>query len=97
MPLVKQIICDGCKIAKKETNHWYAVTLHQRSIEVGPLELQLDGRPCAERDGLVQYFCGRYCVLGAMNKWMEELNRQPSEDAVILSKNGRPLVRVPMS
>ena len=84
MPLVKQILCDGCKIAKTETNHWYAATVSQRSIEVCPLDLQPDSRPYSERDGLVQYFCGRYCVFEAMNKWMDKLNRQSSEDAVLI-------------
>jgi hypothetical protein len=44
------------------------------------LTLQPDGRPFAERDGLLQYFCGRYCLLEAVNKWMDELHNLPSED-----------------
>jgi hypothetical protein len=96
MPLVTQILCDGCKTTKKETNHWYAITIHQRSLEVGPLKLQPDGRPHAERDGLLQYFCGRYCVLEALNKWMDELNTESSPDPA-QSKNGRLLFRLPVS
>jgi hypothetical protein len=92
MPLVTQILCDGCKIAKKETNHWYAVTLHQRSIEVGPLTFKPDGRPYAERDGLQQYYCGRYCILEAMNKWMDAIPNQPSSDPTLQLKNDPSIV-----
>lgn len=86
MPLVIQILCDRCKVPKQATNHWYTVTIRQRSFEVGPLTLKPDGRPAVEREGL-QYFCGRYCVLEAFNLWMEELSGQPSPDPLLQSEN----------
>lgn len=88
VPISTQILCDGCQEKKKETNHWYTLTIRQQTAEVARLTLQPDGRPNAERDGLQQYYCGRYCVLEAMNKWMDTLNGQPSSDPVVQSKSG---------
>jgi hypothetical protein len=73
MPLTTQILCDGCQTAKKDSNHWYALTVRRQGIEVTPLMLRPDGRPHAERDGLQQYFCGRYCLHNALTKWMDDL------------------------
>ena len=25
MPIISQIICDGCQAVKKQTNHWYTL------------------------------------------------------------------------
>jgi hypothetical protein len=82
MPLTTQILCDGCQAKKKDTNHWYTVTFRQQTAEVALLTLKPDGRPYAERDGLQQYYCGRYCILEAMNKWMDALTRYPSDASV---------------
>jgi hypothetical protein len=89
MPLRTQILCDGCQAPKKESNHWYALTVRRQSIEVTPLVLRPDGRPHAERDGLQQYFCGRYCLLNALTKWMDELVLQgASVRPMFRSQNG---------
>ena len=78
MPFAAQIICDGCQAKKMGTNHWYTITFRQQTAEVAVLTLAADGRPHAERDGVQQYYCGRYCILEAMNRWMDALNRQSS-------------------
>jgi hypothetical protein len=76
MPLTTQILCDGCQAKKKDTNHWYTVIFRRQTAEVAVLTLKADGRPDAEREGLQQYYCGRYCLLEAMNKWMDAVPRQ---------------------
>jgi hypothetical protein len=92
MPLTMQILCEGCQAKKNDTNHWYTLTIRQQIAEVAPLTLKPDGRPYAERDGLQQYYCGRYCLLEAMTKWMDALTTQPSgiqpsSDPVLQLKN----------
>jgi hypothetical protein len=84
MPLTTQILCDGCQAKKKDTNHWYTVIFRQQTAEVAVLTVRADGRPYVERDGLQQYYCGRYCILEAMNKWMDALTRQPSDPSLQL-------------
>jgi len=75
MPIVTQILCDGCKTAKQKTSHWYTLTIRQCTVEISRLHLQPDGRPSAERDGLLQYFCGSYCLLEAVTRWMDSLSK----------------------
>jgi hypothetical protein len=87
MPLTTQILCDGCQAKKKDTNHWYTVRFHRQTAEVAVLTLRADGRPYAEREELQQYYCGRYCLLEAMNKWMDAVTRQPYDP--LLHQNER--------
>ncbi len=35
MPIISQIICDGCQAVKKETNHWYTLVLNQEHQTAG--------------------------------------------------------------
>jgi len=62
MPIISQIICDGCQAVKKQTNHWYTLVFNQehqaclRPMEMTPAHLtESDARG-------IQYFCGRRCV-----------------------------------
>jgi hypothetical protein len=82
MPLVTHIVCDGCRTTKKDTTQWYTMTRRQETAEVSPLHFRADGRPYAERDGLQQYFCGRYCLIAALTKWMDELTLIPASTPV---------------
>jgi hypothetical protein len=95
MPLKTQIVCDGCQAKMKETNHWYTLTIREHSTEVAILTLTPDGRPYGERDGLQQYYCGRYCLLGAMNKWMDALARQPSDSTISMGTREQSNQRTP--
>jgi hypothetical protein len=75
MPIVTQILCDACQSAKQKNSHWYTLTIRQGTVEISRLSLQPDGRPSAERDGLQQYFCGSFCLLEAITRWMDSMNK----------------------
>ena len=77
MPIISQIICDGCQAVKRETNHWYTLVLNQehqaclRPMAMTPLHLtESDARG-------MQYFCGRRCVAEALDRWMDSLTALP--------------------
>jgi hypothetical protein len=72
MPIVSQIMCDGCQAVKKETNHWYTLVIgadHEaclRPMAFTPSNLLQAGAP-----EVVQYLCGRLCAIEALDRWME--------------------------
>ena len=74
MPIVSQIMCDGCEAVKKETNHWYTLVIGEnhearlRPMAYTPSNLLQAGAP-----GVVQYLCGRLCAIEALDRWMEEV------------------------
>ena len=79
MPIISQIICDGCQAVKKETNHWYTLVLNQehqaclRPMAMTPSHLiESDARG-------MQFFCGRRCVGEALDRWMDSLTALPSQ------------------
>jgi predicted Fe-S protein YdhL (DUF1289 family) len=77
MPIVTQVLCDGCHTVKKETNHWYSLTVHEQTVSIGPLRMMTAaGQPCVERGSAQQYFCGQYCVLEALTRWMDFFTTQ---------------------
>ena len=73
MPLISQIICDGCQAVKKQTNHWYTLVIKDneqaclRPMAASPAELFK-----ADAVG-IQYLCGRRCVAEALDRWMDRL------------------------
>ena len=77
MPIISQIICDGCQAVKKQTNHWYTLVFteeHQaclRPMAVTPLH-----QVGSDVMGL-HYFCGRRCVHEALEHWMDSLTALP--------------------
>ena len=79
MPIISQIICDGCQAVKKQTNHWYTLVFteeHQaclRPMAVTPLH-----HVGSDVMGLY-YFCGRRCVHEALEHWMDSLTALPSQ------------------
>jgi hypothetical protein len=75
MPIVTQVLCDGCHAVKRETNHWYSLTVHEDGVTIGPLKMTPEGQPCIGRGTVQQYFCGRYCVLEALTRWMDLLSQ----------------------
>ncbi|MGH7233470.1 MAG: hypothetical protein ACREJU_19220 [Nitrospiraceae bacterium] len=73
MPIVTNIVCDGCGTVKKEVNHWYALTGNQQGAYLQPLDLALHA--CAGPEGSqVQYYCGRKCAVEAVMGWMDRLH-----------------------
>ncbi len=71
MPIVAQIICDGCQTVKKETNHWYTLVLndqHEACIRpmchTPPSLLQLGAAH-------VSYYCGMRCAIDGITQWMD--------------------------
>jgi hypothetical protein len=73
MPIISQILCDGCQAVKKETNHWYTLVISEnyearlRPMAMTPIEL------CQADVAGVQYLCGRRCVSQALDRWMDGL------------------------
>jgi predicted Fe-S protein YdhL (DUF1289 family) len=66
MPIITRIVCDGCQAVKGEVNHWFAITVGMQGAYIQPLEAAL------REHGLErQYFCGRLCLLEALNRWMD--------------------------
>ncbi len=88
MPIVAQIICDGCEAVKKETNHWYTLVInnnHEACLRpmshTPPSLLQLGALQ-------VSYFCGMRCAIDGITHWMDQLASYPKqgsdcEDAAI--------------
>lgn len=74
MPIVTQILCDGCRVVKKETNHWYTLTATEQGVCIHPLKLAAAGDPSQGVVRSQQYFCGRACTLEALSKWMDTLS-----------------------
>jgi hypothetical protein len=81
MPIISQILCDGCQAVKKQTNHWYTLVIsdgHEaclRPMAMTPIELfQADAHG-------VQYFCGRRCVSEALDRWMDGLTALSGTDS----------------
>jgi hypothetical protein len=73
MPIISQILCDGCQAVKKQTNHWYTLFINDkheaclRPMAMTPVEL------CQADVAGVQYLCGRRCVSEALDRWMDGL------------------------
>ena len=72
MPIITQIVCDGCQAVKKEVNHWYAMTVTEMGAHLQPLDLlhdRLDAPLLKDR----MFLCGRSCALTALTHWMDGL------------------------
>jgi predicted Fe-S protein YdhL (DUF1289 family) len=73
MPIVTQIVCDGCQTVKKEANHWYMLTIDQQTAALSPLRTTSEGQHHHERGTHRQFFCGRFCAVEAITRWMDHL------------------------
>lgn len=73
MPIVTQIVCDGCQTTKKDTNHWYMLTIDQQTATMSPLRNTSEGQPSPGPGAYRQFFCGRYCAVEAIQRWMDHL------------------------
>ena len=78
MPVVTQIVCDGCQAVKKKVNHWYALTTNEQGALLQPLDHALYNPGEAKAPSQKQYFCGRRCALEAFGIWMDELQSNDS-------------------
>lgn len=79
MPIISQIICDGCQAVKKETNHWYTLVIdndHQACLR--PMALTPSNLLKPGGHG-VQFLCGRLCAIGALDAWMDTMTAPPSQ------------------
>jgi hypothetical protein len=82
MPIISQIICDGCQAVKKQTNHWYTLVFNDkheaclRPMGMSPAELFQ-----ADATG-VRYLCGRRCVSESLDRWMDGLTALQDGGAV---------------
>jgi hypothetical protein len=81
MPIISQIICDGCPAVKKQTKHWYTLVINEqhdaciRPMAMSPVDLL---KPDAVG---VQYLCGRPCVVEALDRWMDGLTALQASDS----------------
>ena len=85
MPIVAHIVCDGCQAVKKDTNHWYRSSIENNSFCIRPLDLPADWATKDSPDSYVQYFCGRFCAVEALTRWMNKL----SDETPLFPINGR--------
>ena len=74
MPIVAQIACDNCQVVKKHTNHCYAISFENNSVCLKPLGLPADWATKSFPDSSIQYFCGRFCAVEALTRWMNKLH-----------------------
>ena len=74
MPIVAHIVCDGCQAVKKETNHWYSVSHENNSLCIKPLSLPADWATKTLPDSSIEYYCGRFCAVEALTRWMNKLS-----------------------
>lgn len=72
MPIMSQIVCDGCQAVKKETNHWYTLVVgHDHEARVRPMGFTPSALLQAGAPAGVQYLCGRLCAIAALDRWMD--------------------------
>ena len=78
MPIISQIICDGCQAVKKETNHWYTLIINPSEACLRPMATTPVDFFKADAAG-VQYLCGRRCVIEALDHWMGRFTAPASQ------------------
>ena len=79
MPIISQIICDGCQAVKKQTNHWYTLVINDKQEAcLRPMAVSTVDLLKTDAAGL-QYLCGRRCVVEALDRWMDSLTVSPSQ------------------
>jgi len=71
MPIVAQIMCDGCRAMKKETNHWYTLVGENHEACLRPMAFTPPNLLQLGAPGMVQYLCGRLCAIEALDRWMD--------------------------
>jgi hypothetical protein len=74
MPIITQVICDGCGAVKREVNHWYALTTNDHNANLEPLDIALQNTSTPPMTGNQKIFCGRLCVMEALGHWMETVH-----------------------
>ena len=77
MPIVAHIVCDGCQAVRKDTNDWYAGSIENNSFCIRPLDLPANGATNNFMYSSAQYFCGRFCALAVLTRWMNKLSEAP--------------------
>jgi hypothetical protein len=85
MPIVAHIVCDGCQAVKKETNHWYSISHENNGLCITPLSLAPDWASKTLPDSSIEYYCGRFCAVEALTRWMNKL----SDESALFPINGR--------
>ena len=74
MPIVSQIVCDGCHAVKKDTNHWYTLVIgNDREACLRPMACTPSNLLQIGASGVVHYLCGRLCAIEALDRWMERV------------------------
>ena len=76
MPIVAQIVCDNCQAVKRVTNHWYAISVEPNCFSLKPLTEPSDWATKNFPDSSLQYFCGRFCAVEALTRWMNNLSAE---------------------
>jgi hypothetical protein len=81
MPIMSQIVCDGCQAVKKETNHWYTLVVgHDHEACLRPMGFTPSALLQAGAPAGVQYLCGRLCAIEALDRWMGDVTVSVATD-----------------
>lgn len=81
MPIMSQIVCDGCQAVKKETNHWYTLVVgHDHEACLRPMGFTPSALLQAGAPAGVQYLCGRLCAIAALDRWMGDVTVSVATD-----------------
>jgi hypothetical protein len=81
MPIMSQIVCDGCQAVKKETNHWYTLVVgHDHEACLRPMGFTPSALLQAGAPAGVQYLCGRLCAIEALDRWMGDVTVSVAAD-----------------
>lgn len=81
MPIMSQIVCDGCQAVKKETNHWYTLVVgHDHEACLRPMGFTPSALLQAGAPAGVQYLCGRRCAIEALDRWMGDVTVSVATD-----------------
>jgi hypothetical protein len=89
MPIITQIICDGCGAVKRDVNHWYALSLTEQGPTIHSLASALDFEWPATNAANVKYFCGRRCTMAAVGSWMDGLGSRVEYEPQSMAEAGR--------
>lgn len=75
MKLPSPYICDECGTQKKESNHWWVLTLRGRSYNGSEFVNAFVLLPWEEPDamGVRAHLCSESCATKALSKWMASL------------------------
>ena len=70
--------CDGCGIAKQQTNHWFLITRHVEGYII------VHNWSGSADDSGVEHYCGAGCLGKAVSLWAAPKNAAAVQPEVLL-------------